>query len=88
MLKKFKDVVLSDEQNIAFQLFKKELTQDELNNIVVYNSTSKPFSNNDKYKQLLDWLVLVKNYNRDRIVKQFDKQKLFNDKTTDKVAKT
>jgi hypothetical protein len=88
VLKKFKDVVLSDEQNIAFQLFKKELTQDELNNIVVYNSTSKPFSNNNKYKQLLDWLVLVKNYNRDRIVKQFDKQKLFNDKTTDKVAKT
>jgi len=75
VLKKYKDVKLTDAQNNAVQLFKKHLTPDV--KINVNNLDNNSFSDENKYKQLLDWLELVKNYNRDRIKKQFHKQSLF-----------
>lgn len=78
VLKKYKDVVLSDEQNIAFNcIFKRKLTDVEIDNIVVNNVDNEPFIDMEKYKSLLDWLESVKSFNRERIMKQFAKQKLF-----------
>lgn len=79
VLKKYKDVVLTDEQEEAFKLFKKKLSADDIAKITIKNIDTKPFTDAKKYKQLLDWLELVKDFNRGRIKKQFHKQKLFED---------
>jgi 5'-3' exonuclease len=73
VLNKFRNVVLSDEQEQAFQFFKKKLTADlSINNLDV-----EPFQDKEKYNELLDWLELEKNFNRSRISAQFQKNKLF-----------
>lgn len=82
VIKKFKDVVLTSEQEAAVALFKKKLSKEDIANIIVNNDSinsddCKPFSDIKKYEQMLDWLQLVKDYNRERIMKQFAKQKLF-----------
>lgn len=79
VLKKYKSVELTEEQQKGFLLFKKELTDAEIKNIVINNKDSIPFMDADKFLQLLEWLKLVKNFNRERIVKQFHKQDLFTD---------
>jgi hypothetical protein len=78
VLKKYKTIILANDQIEAMNNnFKKVLTKSELNNIVVNNGNTISFTDGAKYKLLLDWLQLVKNYNRARIVKQFVKNKLF-----------
>lgn len=77
VLKKYKDVILTDVQQDAYQIFTKKLTDDEIANIDVKNADVNSFTDEVKYKQLLDWIELVKGYNRERIVKQFQKQELF-----------
>lgn len=83
VLKKYKDVELTEEQKHAFILFKKTLNANELENINIKNTDkvvnihNKPFTNVDKFKQLLEWLKLVKDYNISRIITQFHKHKLF-----------
>lgn len=78
VLKKYKTITLTQEQNNAMnQNFKKTLTMAEVQSIIIHNNNCVPFTNNEKYVQFLDWLQLVKNYNRTRIVKQFVKNKLF-----------
>ena len=80
VLKKYKDIELTKEQEAAFnQNFKRKLTASELKDIVVNNKDSVSFSDADKFEQMLSWLKLVKNYNRKSILKQFHKQKLFTD---------
>ena len=79
VLKKYKEVELTKEQEDAFLLFKKELTDTEIKNIVINNKDSIPFMDADKFLQLLEWLHLVKSYSRERILKQFHKQDLFTD---------
>jgi hypothetical protein len=80
VLKKYKSIKLTEEQKAAFnQNFKRKLTDIEIKNIVIKNEDLIPFSDIEKFKLMLDWLVSVKNYNRDRIVKQFHKQNLFTD---------
>lgn len=79
VLKKYKDVQLSDEQATAYKLFTKKLSEDELSSTKqsIVNAGKLPFTDKKKYTQLLDWLELVKNFNRARIVKQFTKNHLF-----------
>lgn len=79
VLKKYKDVVLSDTQQCAFEIFKRSITNAEVDDIVINNSIDDSFKDEEKFKQLLDWIELVKSFNRSRIVKLFHKQKLFLD---------
>lgn len=78
VLKKYKTVTLAADQIAAMaNNFKKSLTKTEIKDIIVNNNDTEPFTNSTKYKLLLDWLELVKNFNRARISKQFKKNKLF-----------
>jgi hypothetical protein len=78
VLKKYKSVELSDEQITARDtVFMRKITSAEINSIVIHNGNATTFSNKDKYIQLLEWIELVKDYNRERIDKQFKKANLF-----------
>jgi len=78
VLKKYKTTTLAQDQIDALnQNFKKVLTTSEIALLVVHNDKYVPFTNEKKYTQFLDWLELVKNYNRIRITKQLEKNKLF-----------
>jgi hypothetical protein len=78
VLKKFNTVELSDEQILARDnVFMRKITSSEINSIVINNKGLNAFENIDKYNQLLEWLDLVKSYNKDRIDKQFRKAGLF-----------
>jgi flap endonuclease-1 len=80
VLKKYKTVELTTEQTNALNtIFNRKITKDELKSMDVKNIDKTPFTNNEKYKEMLDWLELVKSYNRERISKQFKKNKLFVD---------
>jgi hypothetical protein len=75
VLKKYGEVVLSDEQKKAYNdNFKRQLTNEELKSIKIMNSNVEPFK---KYDALIDWIVMIKGFNRDRITKQFNKIDLF-----------
>jgi flap endonuclease-1 len=77
VLKKFRYIELTTNQKDAIELiFKKELSKSDINNIIIHNVNNKPFTDKKKYEDLLFWLE-TKNYNRERINKQFSKQKLF-----------
>jgi len=80
VLKKHKTVELSPEQLEAKKIFEKELTPYEINNLIINNfenSKNNSFIDQKKYEELLDWLELVKCYNRKRIDKIFMKNQLF-----------
>lgn len=77
VLKKFKDVVLTDEQNAARDTFMRNMTNEEIKEIEVHNLNTEPFSDIKKYDELLDWLHLKKCFNRARIDKQFKKNGFF-----------
>ena len=80
VLKKYKDITLAEDQQTAMdKVFKKIITDIEKKKIVIHNNDVIPFTNENKYTQLLDWLQLVKSYNRGRISKQFQKQKIFSE---------
>lgn len=80
VLKKYKSVELTTEQTNALNMnFNRKITKDELKSMDVKNIDKTPFTNKEKYKEMLDWLELVKSYNRERIAKQFKKNKLFVD---------
>lgn len=80
VLKKYKSVELTTEQTNALNMnFNRKITKDELKLMDVKNIDKTPFTNKEKYKEMLDWLELVKSYNRERIAKQFKKNKLFVD---------
>ncbi|MGL5935641.1 MAG: hypothetical protein ACRCZI_08450 [Cetobacterium sp.] len=79
VFKKYKNVVLTDEQIEAFKAFTEPIPTAIIELLEIHNVIYKPFSDDKKYKQMLDWLELVKNYNRDRIKKQFHKQNIFVD---------
>lgn len=78
VLKKFKDVELSKKQKIAQCMFKRDITPDEIKSIEFHNLEVEPFTDIEKYTELLDWLELKKCFNRSRIDKQFKKNGLFN----------
>ena len=77
VLKKFNNIELTAEQQNALSQFNKKLNENDKKNIKIINGNGIPFTDKNKYKLLLDWLQSVKNYNRERIVKQFTKQNLF-----------
>jgi hypothetical protein len=78
VLKKYGDIVLSEEQMKAYNdNFKRRLTNEELKSIKIMNSDVEPFSDKKKYDALIDWIVMIKGFNRDRITKQFNKIDLF-----------
>lgn len=77
VLKKFKDVELSDEQKTARDIFKRVITNDEVNSIEVHNNENTSFTDEKKYIELLDWLQLKKCFDRSRIDKQFKKNDFF-----------
>ncbi len=77
VIAKYKNIELTEKQLEAYEFFHKKLTPDEKKSIIIYNIENEAFSNKNKYEQLLDWLELEKNYNRPRIVKQFQKLNLF-----------
>jgi hypothetical protein len=80
VLKKFRDIELTADQEIAYKdIFKKKLTNVEINSIVVENIDKPSFSDMNKYNDLLIWLKLVKTYNSDRIDKLFKKAGLYLD---------
>lgn len=78
VLKKYKDIVLSEDQQKAFEtIFKKQLTDTEIKSIIINNQNVDSFTNKEKYEQLLDWIELVKSFNRSRIDKLFKKNMQF-----------
>jgi hypothetical protein len=78
VLQKYKNTTLSEAQTKALnENFNRKITTAEIESITLNNKDLIPFTNVNKYKELLDWLQLVKDYNRDRIIKQFEKIKLF-----------
>jgi cell division protein FtsB len=83
VLKKYKDVVLTDEQKIAFDAFKRELTKCELDEIELHNADVEAFTDFTKYTEMLDWLQLKKCFNRGRINTQFKKNGLFTREESD-----
>jgi hypothetical protein len=80
VLKKFKDIVLAEDQLAAMNNnFKRVLSDTELKNIIVNNYNMKSFTDKKKYVLLLDWIELVKNFKRSRIAGIFTKNKQFLD---------
>lgn len=78
VLKKYNDVILSDSQKQAYDYnFKRKLTKAEIASITIMNQNNTPFNDKEKYMKLIDWITLIKGFNRDRIVKQFNKLKVF-----------
>lgn len=78
VLKKYNDVTLSDSQKQAYDFnFKRRLTKSELSTITIMNKNNTPFSDKEKYMKLIDWITIIKGFNRDRIMKQFNKLKMF-----------
>lgn len=73
VLKKYKNIVLSEGQTKALDVFKKPV---DITSISFNNKDSAPLSNDDKIKELLDWLE-SRNFNRDRIKKQISKVRSF-----------
>jgi 5'-3' exonuclease len=69
ILKKFKTVELTESQNTAIKVFKKNYDISKLN---WYNFDNDSFENTKKITKLLNWLE-VKNFNRDRVQKQIEK---------------
>lgn len=74
VLKKFKNIVLTETQQKAKQLF---MTMP--NTEFTASTAEKSFSKNEKFQSLLTWLEVEKNFKRDRIITQFQKAKLFTD---------
>ena len=70
VFKKYKDVILTEEQLEAFKLFKKPCPK--LDQITYYNQNEIPFQNMEKINILIDWLVR-KNFNRIRVTEQLAK---------------
>lgn len=78
VLKKYKSIELTEDQQKAIDMnFKRKLTDIEIKKIIINNCDTLPFSNKEKFQLMLDWLESVKQFNRDRIIKQFTKQNLF-----------
>ncbi len=80
VLKKYKKIELTEQQLNAYnQNFMRTLTEEELKTLKnsIHNVDSTPFSNKEKFTQLLDWLELVKKFNRSRIENHFTKKNLF-----------
>lgn len=69
ILKKYKDVILTDEQQNATNVFKKTYN---ISNLKWHNFDEQPFEDKNKIDQLLNWLESRK-FNRERIVKQINK---------------
>ena len=69
ILKKFKDMELTDEQKKAVKVFAKTY---DIIKLKWHNIDGEPFEDKGKITKLLDWLE-SKNFNRERISKQMDK---------------
>ena len=68
VLKKFKDILITDEQKTAINVFEKSY---DISQLTWHNKDEETFDD-DKIKKLLDWLE-SKNFNRERIMKQISK---------------
>jgi XPG I-region/XPG N-terminal domain len=77
VLKKFRDVQLTDEQLGAVEQFKKSITPEEIDALCVYNKDIEPFSNYDKFKEFLEWITEEKGFNKTRVLNVFKKAKLY-----------
>ena len=74
---KYPSVELSPEQKIAESIFKREITEEETKMIELVNANKDPFTDEEKYYELLSWLQLKKCFDKARIDKQFKKIDLF-----------
>ncbi len=81
LYKKFNNIELTDEQTKAIVDFNKRPKKED---VVIHNINKIPFQE-DGINNLIDWLATVKNFNRDRVTKMF--QKLTNEVKPVKVAK-
>lgn len=80
VLKKFKGVILSEIQQKAFnEQFNRDITTEEVSSINIQNNENAPFTNLEKFTEFIEWITLIKSYNKDRILKYFTKNKLFMD---------
>ncbi len=70
ILQKFRTVKLTAEQITATKYFAKPIHGTEL---IRWSCTCESFKNNEKIKQLLEWMVNVKGFSRDRTTNRFDK---------------
>lgn len=77
VLKKYDKVVLTEQQEKAMVIFKREITDEEIAAIDIMNKDRKPFTDMGKYTDLLDWLQFNKSFNRSRIETAFKKAKVF-----------
>jgi flap endonuclease-1 len=73
VLRKFRTTELTDEQKNAKKLFKKHTDLTKLKWQSDPLEGDEPFDNPIKIKSLLEWLVLKKGFNRDRVKKQMIK---------------
>ncbi len=70
----FRVTCLSDRQRKARdEIFKKEMTDAEIDSIVWHNADSVPFEDEGGRDRLLDWLSSVKGFNRARIERLLNK---------------
>jgi len=69
ILRKFKDIELTDEQTNAAHIFDKSY---DISKLIWHNFDAGHFAEKGKINILLDWLE-YKNFNRDRIIKQISK---------------
>lgn len=76
-LKMYEIIKLSKEQQIAFdEIFTKTMTPEEIDSIEWKNLDEEPFNSAEGVQNLLDWLELVKGFNRKRIIKSISKLNL------------
>ncbi len=78
VLKVYKTVKLSGEQEkIRTENFGRQLSSEELSNIIVHNTDRIPFSDKEKFENFLDVIKRDRGYNRARAKKLFTKENLF-----------
>ena len=71
VLKKYQTVELSDEQNSAVQVFKKHIDVEKLKFSNEFGDYV--IQNKKKMDLLIDWLVNIKSFNKDKLIKRINK---------------
>lgn len=76
VLKKIDSIELTDEQKLAAKYFETPLDEATITSIHWNNHKIKPFKNTNKINELLEWIVNIKGFDRDRIIKRFTNAKI------------
>jgi flap endonuclease-1 len=77
VLKKFKDIILTDHQEDAFKYFTKPICENALAKTILHNLDTELFSNKEKISNLFNWLTNIKGFNTLRMQSRFNNAKIF-----------